>query len=232
MEKEYTKKNSAYFKKNPTWHIEDSEWKAQQIRKMIGRNNLKPDSIAEIGCGAGEVLFQVQEKEANKQITYSGYDISPDAFQLASTRERNGLTFYHQDLLQKDIHFDLLLVIDVFEHVEDYIGFIKKTAGKATYKIYHIPLDISVNGIIRNIPGKTLEKVGHLHYFTRETALSTLEYTGQTIIDHFYTPGSLGLPNKSLKKRILNFFRRIMFGFAPHLTVKLFGGYSLLVLTK
>jgi len=124
------------------------------------------------------------------------------------------------------------LIIDVLEHVEDYIGFIKKTANKATYKIYHIPLDVSFNGIIRNIPGKTMRDVGHLHYFTKDTALSTLQYTGQTIIDHFYTPGALELPNKNLKKRILNVFRKIMFGIAPNLTVKLFGGYSLMVLTK
>ena len=232
MEKEYTKKDSDYLKKNPTWHIEDSEWKAKQIKKMIDRNNLAPGTIAEIGCGAGEILLQLQEKNSNKQIIYSGYDISPDALKLASTRQRKGLTFYHEDLLQKDIHFDLLLMIDVFEHVEDYIGFIRKATSKSTYKIYHIPLDISLNGIIRNIPGKTMEDVGHLHYFTKDTALSILQYTGQTIIDHFYTPGAIELANKNLKKRILNVFRKIMFGIAPNLTVKLFGGYSLMVLTK
>jgi hypothetical protein len=38
--------------------------------------------------------------------------------------------------------------------------------------------------------------------------------------------------NKKLATKILNIARRIMYKISPDLTVKLFGGYSLLVLTK
>jgi len=51
--------------------------------------------------------------------------------------------------LEEDTYFDSLLCIDVFEHVEDYIGFVKTLKSKATYKIFHIPLDISVLSVIR-----------------------------------------------------------------------------------
>jgi len=232
MQFEYSKKDSEYLEKNPSWHTEDSPWKALQVLKMLERNKLNPKTIAEIGCGAGEILLQLQEKLKGRDIQFSGYEISPDAFQLTQERARPGLNFYHEDLLSKDIYFDVLLMIDVFEHVEDYIGFIRKSATKATFKIYHIPLDISVNGVLRNIPGKTREKVGHLHYFTKETAIETIKYTGQEIIDYFYTSGSIELPNKKISKKILNVFRRVVFKISPHTAVKLFGGYSLLVLAK
>ena len=232
MQKEYAKKNSEYLKKNPSWHIEDSSWKAIQVIKMFNRNKLHPQSIAEIGCGAGEILFQLQEKIGNPANTFAGYDISPDAIELAITRTRPGLSFHQENLIEKDLRFDVLLMLDVFEHVEDYIGFIRKSAAKATYKIYHIPLDFSVNGILRNIPGRTREDVGHLHYFTKDTAIETLKYTDQTIIDYFYTPVSIEVHNKKMGTKVLNVIRRIMFKISPHLTVKLFGGYSLLVLSK
>jgi hypothetical protein len=34
-----------YLDRNPTWHIEDSPWKAGQILKIIMRNNLNVNSI-------------------------------------------------------------------------------------------------------------------------------------------------------------------------------------------
>jgi SAM-dependent methyltransferase len=232
MQKEYAKKNSEYLKKNPSWHAEHSSWKATQVTKILNRNRLQPQSIVEIGCGAGEILFQLQEKMGNPAITFTGYDISPDAIELAITRTRPGLSYHKEDLTEKDLRYDVLLMLDVFEHVEDYIGFIRKSAAKATYKIYHIPLDFSVNGILRNIPARTREDVGHLHYFTKDTAIETLQYTDQTIIDYFYTAVSIEVHNKKMATKVLNVIRKIMFKISPHLTVKLFGGYSLLVLTK
>lgn len=51
--------DGTYFEKNPTWHIEDSAWKANQIQKILSQNKIKPKSICEIGCGAGEILKQL-----------------------------------------------------------------------------------------------------------------------------------------------------------------------------
>ena len=40
-----------YQQNNPTWHEEDSPWKARQIERMVKRNGLPTDRVAEIGCG-------------------------------------------------------------------------------------------------------------------------------------------------------------------------------------
>jgi hypothetical protein len=46
-----------YLDNNPTWHVEDSSWKAGQILKIIQRSNLQPNSICEIGCGLEKYLI-------------------------------------------------------------------------------------------------------------------------------------------------------------------------------
>ncbi len=64
LEEIYT--SGEYLAKNPTWHIEDSSWKAMQIIRMIAQNHLAPKTICEVGCGAGEILKQLQEVMDNQ----------------------------------------------------------------------------------------------------------------------------------------------------------------------
>jgi SAM-dependent methyltransferase len=228
----YVEQQSEYFEKHPTWHVEDSPWKAKQIKKILEQNNIHFNRIAEIGCGAGEILKQLQAIYKSSTIQFVGYEISPDAFALALSREGDQLTFFNEDLLSKEEYFDVLLMIDVFEHVEDYIGFIKSSNRKANYKVFHIPLEMSVISVLRNMPIEAKQSVGHLHFFMKDTILSILKDTGLEIIDFFYTPGALELPNKPLRTRLLSIPRKILFSINADFAVRLFGGYSLIVLGK
>jgi len=139
-----------------------------------------------------------------------------------------------EDLTLKNEKFDLLLMIDVFEHVEDCFGFIRKASAKATYKIYHIPLDITVYNILINNFKYMRYPGGHIHYYTKYIALETLKETGNEIIDCFYTAGYTELNQKGLTlfARFMNMLRRFFFKISPDLTAKILGGYSLMVLTK
>jgi len=223
-----------YLQNAPTWHVEDSAWKAGQILKIIERNKLTPSTIAEIGCGAGEILNQLHQRMTDKSIVFSGYEIAPDAHELCLTRQKERLSFYLGNLLDTDNIYDLLLVIDVFEHVEDYLSFIRGTAKMARYKIYHIPLDISVFAIFINNFKYTRTPGGHIHYFNKYTAIETLKYCGLEIVDSFYTPGVVELYKKNLTlfSRFMNFCRRIFFKISPDFTANWLGGYSLMVITK
>jgi SAM-dependent methyltransferase len=230
----YESADSEYLNSNPNWHVEDSPWKATQILKLMERNNLQPKTVVEIGCGAGEILNQLHQRMADKTIEFSGYEIAPDAFKLTRSREKERLHFFREDLLQTNNHYDLLLMIDVFEHVDDYLGFIRKAGKKASYKIYHIPLDISAFSILTNYPIGARKRVGHLHYFMKDTALASLKDSGQEIIDWFYTPGAFEVNNKNLGffGSIIQLMRRICYKIKPGFAVKAFGGFSLIVLTK
>lgn len=230
--KTYTLDNSEYLSKNPDWHISDSPWKALQIQKIIDHNQLKFENIAEIGCGAGEILNQLTLIYKNRPINYFGYEISPDAHKLCLERSKINLAFFQEDLLSNNKFYDILLIMDVIEHVDDYLGFIKKCGSKAVYKIYHIPLDISALGIIRDVPLAAKKSVNHIHYFMKDTALSSLTDSGQEIIDYFYTPVMIEVHNKKISTKILNIFRKILYKINPDFCVKFLGGYSILVLTK
>ncbi len=47
-----------------TWHLEDAEFKATYIDKILRRNKLAPRTVCELGCGAGGVLAALQKKRA------------------------------------------------------------------------------------------------------------------------------------------------------------------------
>jgi SAM-dependent methyltransferase len=222
-----------YLGNNPTWHVEDSAWKAKQILKIIERNNLQPESVCEVGCGSGEILNQLYLKMP-ETVDFTGYEISPQAFELCKTRNKQRLNFNLGDLVrQENVYFDVLLCIDVFEHIEDYLTFLKDLQKKAKYKIFHIPLDLSVSSVLRSSPIlRARQSVGHLHYFSKETALATLKDSGYEICDYFYTAGSIDLPKKSFKTLLANFPRKVLYGLNQDIAVRLLGGYSLLVLTK
>ncbi len=65
------------------------------------------------------------------------------------------------------------MAIDVFEHVEDYFGFLRKIKGE--YKIFHIPLDLSMQTVLRATPIIANRKtLGNVHYFTKEIAIEAL----------------------------------------------------------
>ncbi len=225
--------SGAYLAHHPGWNEEDSPWKARQILKMIERNSLHPTTVCEVGCGSGEILNQLSMSLGN-EVRFVGYDISPIALEICKPKSKANMVFCLGDLLASDEeHFDLLLAIDVFEHVEDYLGFLKKLRLKATRTIFHIPLDLSVQSILRSHRILHARKNGgHLHYFTKETALATLQDTGYSIIDYFYTPGSLGLPHRGWKANLLRIPRRALFSVHEDFAARLLGGFSLLVLCE
>jgi hypothetical protein len=128
--------------------------------------------------------------------------------------------------------FDLLLCLDVLEHVEDYFGFLRGLRGKATHNIFHIPLVLSAQWVWRADPiMRERQQAGHLHYFTKETALATLRDTGYDVVDWFYTAGAIANP-RSVKARLASWPRRLLSGINQDWVVRVLGGYSLLVLAK
>jgi len=222
-----------YSDNNPTWHTEDSEWKSNQIMKIITKNNLLPKSICEIGCGAGEILNQLFKKMPDN-VKFIGYEISTFAYQLCIPKKTNRLDFKLYNLFDDNTtDYDVVMAIDVFEHVEDYFDFLRRLNKKGTYKIFHIPLEMVALYMFRKTSIMNCRaQYGHIHYFSKDTVLAILQETGYEVIDFFYTPVHVVTPTISFKQSLLSMFRKVCFRFNKDLTVRLLGGYSLLVLTK
>ncbi len=226
-------RDGSYLKYNPSWHIEESPFKVKQILRMINRQHMEPKSVCDVGCGAGLVLSELQPHLPSDCACW-GYDVSPDALSMCANRENEKLRFCLLDIRRDecDTYFDLLLMLDVFEHVEDYIGLVRAVRSKARQKLFHIPLDLSVQAVLRK-NGLLLRRDhhAHLHYFTKETALRTLTDVGYTIVDWFYTPRCIELGDLFVQK-IARVPRTLCFAGLPDLTVRVLGGYSLMVLAE
>jgi hypothetical protein len=221
-----------YLADNPTWHAEDSAWKADQILSMLGRHDLRPQTICEVGCGAGEILRQLHDR-MDHQPWCVGYDVSPQAIALASARSSDRLAFRQGDALGDQDRCELVMLIDVIEHVEDYFSLLRQLRDRADHVLLHIPLELSAVSVLLDYPMTfSRERLGHLHFFTRGTALGMLRGLGYEVVDWTYTAASSQYPAGSWKLRALERARRIVFPLSQSAAARGLGGYSLLVLAR
>jgi SAM-dependent methyltransferase len=220
--------DGSYSSKNPGWHEDHAPWKARQVLSMLGDRSFRPESIVDIGCGTGGVLEVIAGALNGTRLV--GYDPSSQAIGMVERSDRVELRVG----TPKDVHehYDLALSLDVFEHVEDYIGFLRSLRPIADWFIFHIPLDVSAQSVIRERPLLAARSaVGHLHYFTHRTALATLETAGFEIVcDKLLFPNDM--PGRQVKTRIANIPRDLGRHLRPRLSARIFGGSTLLVLAS
>jgi SAM-dependent methyltransferase len=241
----YTKGD--YLKKQPTWHVEESPWKVKAILRMLQQNQLRPKTICEVGCGVGEVVKLLQD-DIGYDCTLWGYEISPQAFELCKARANERLHFKLADFTQEDdAFFDLLLVMDVFEHIEDYFSFLRALKPKGEYKIFQVPLDLSVRSVLFKQLVGYRTSFGHIHYFTKELAIQALKDLGYEVLDYFYTieesePPPLERHASRLrrarrflgryKRRLLRPLNKLLLTLMPDIMERIFGHWRLLILAK
>lgn len=223
----------AYSRANPDWHEEDAPWKAAQIARLLADYRVAVSRIVDVGCGAGGVLAGLQ-RALPPQCTFAGYDVSPAAIARCQSKQNDRLSFINGDYLGLETEIaDVLLAVDVIEHVEDYFGFLRALRGRARKFVFHIPLDLHLSSVARVRPLLLVrQKVGHIHYFLRETALATLADTGYRLIAERYTAGGVELQTGSSRTILLRLPRRVLSRVAPHVAARWLGGFSLLVLAE
>ena len=220
-----------YLAANPDWHEDDAAWKVQQVRRLFARNRIAVGSYCDIGCGTG--LCTQLLRDVFQGAEADGYEFSPQAHALAQKRAAPGLRFHNGSPFDETGTFDLALALDVVEHVENAFDFIRGMARVGRHILLHIPLDMNALAVLREWPILAARRdVGHIHYFTRGTAIALLRDCGLEIVDELYTPWAIDQSDKSWKKRLAAWPRRLAFAAAPHVTVRAIGGWSLLVLAR
>ena len=223
--------SGAYLEENPDWHAGESEWKARAIARMLDSHGIRPSSVADVGCGTGDVLALLQATlPAGARLT--GYDIAPKAIELAQHKANDALSF-EVGMPDDSDTFDLMLILDVIEHLEDGEGWLRSIRGKAAYTILHLPLDLTVHRVIRpKALNDIRRRYGHLHFYNREVALSIVRTAGFEIVDSAYTEEfKEGQPN-TFKAGLISLPRRMGYAISPDWSVRLLGGCRLLVLAK
>ncbi len=222
-----------YALQHPNWHREHSDWKAAQVRGILQRNGLAPRTVVEVGCGAGGILAALQ-RELDPAVGFTGYEIAPEALKLAAPLANARLRFVLGDLIAlAPPPADVLLAIDVAEHVEDYLGFLRALRPRAQAHVFHLPIDLTVlSGMQPHRLQWAFDSVGHLHYFTAETALQALRNSGYRVADWCLTSVELDLPLAPGQQQRLRLLRRLGRRISPVWTSRVIGGFSLLALCR
>jgi SAM-dependent methyltransferase len=221
-----------YLARNPTWHDEDSAWKVSHITSILRRNRIDPLSICEVGCGGGGIVQLLAQSFPTAAVC--GYEISPQA--LGTCRARPplaNLSFHAGSPFDEASRYEVMMAIDVVEHVEDPFTFVRSMAALSGWQLFHVPLDMNALSVGRGwVIRDARANIGHLHYFNRDTILSLLAECGLEVVDSFYTPWAIDQSSKTLKKRLAALPRRVGFAVAPDLVVRLVGGWSLMILAR
>jgi len=220
-----------YVGKNPTWDIEDAPWKAQLVQQMLERHRIVPRRVAEVGCGAGAVLAEL--RRALPEAELSGYDIAPQAAQFWPGHASVNVRFTLGDFFESRERADVVLVLDVIEHLSDPFLFLSRLRETADLFVFHIPLDLSALSVLRETPLLHVrDKVGHVHYYTRGLALALLRECGFDVIDWRYTGAAFNAPQRGWGTRLAGLVRRIVYAAGKDFGARLLGGQTLLVLAR
>ena len=233
-------KSKEYYKKNPSYHVEDAGFKWNNFKNSILKSEINLSqvrSIGEIGCGSGQILSLAKKSGLFKETEYVGYDTNLDAIILAKSLD-GSIKYLNEDLVNKNLEkkFDILIVSDVFEHVDDYYSFLQTLRKKAKYLIFNIPLQMNLTSLLRrkNVFEISYNQVGHLHFFSSKTAKLALEKNGYSILYTTYARNRFfELKKQFTIKKFLIAIPEFLLGLINEdLSCDVFGGYSLVVITK
>jgi len=230
IEKRYY--DTRYLAEHPDWDRKDSSWKANLVKAILSDFEIHPSRICEIGCGAGDVLVQL--KRYYPDTKFYGYDISPQAAAFWKEPEHHGITFRQGDYFElKSEVCDVILMLDVIEHLRDPFTFLERLRSTAAHFVFHIPLDLSASTVLRGHPLlNSRSKAGHIHYYTKELAIATLKDCGFEILHWRYSGAAINSPKCTLKTRLAMLPRLVLYAICKDFGVRALGGETLLVLAK
>lgn len=225
--------DSQYLHQHPTWDGEEAVLKAAWINEMIKKLQLPITDVIEAGCGSGRILSELSKQ--HPAAHFRGFDVSPQAISIAKQYENNLISFHEADLLKDSTaSAELLLLIDVLEHVPDYYGLLEGLHSKAKHFIFHIPLDLCCRTILKpELLMQQRQSSGHIHYFSKEMVLWMLHDTGYQVMDWWYTKPTSDLQSEpGIKNKTKKSIRNLSFNLSKDRAVKWWGGYSMLIAAR
>lgn len=186
-----------YINRNPSLHQEDSSWKVSKITPLIMKamKNIDKEEInlLDIGGGAGQILKMVSkniEDKHDRKVNNFALDLSPGILEIQ--KENNpGLKCLNEDICNnslKDKEIDIILMIDVLEHIPNDDVALKELRRIFDFAILKVPLENNMYSKLLTFlkRNKSREQVGHINFYTLNELKSLISNNGE-IVDLYFT---------------------------------------------
>lgn len=129
----------------------------------------KYTSVAEIGCATGELIGTFPGSDIKRRV---GFDISP--LNILSARKKfSQVTFYNNDFRLSAEKFDLVILSDILEHVENDIEFLQAAGKMGKLVLVNLPIEKCLVNLFRNYGFD--DPSGHLRSYSLEDGLQLFE---------------------------------------------------------
>lgn len=177
-------------------------WENKYLKSVIPEN-LKIETILEVGCGTGDLIgrFPTDIPESNR----FGVDISNKNIEFAKRKypEINFCvgTIYNLIFSKIKKDFDLIILSDILEHVKNDLELLIKSSEHAQFIVVNIPLEKCYSTRKRQY-GVT-DIAGHLRAYNLKDALSLINKADLKIVNS----KKVSVINESFwQKRFTKFF--------------------------
>ncbi len=181
------------------------------LRRLCGPLLQRDAKIAEVGCGSGLVQRQFEDR---LDLSVDGFDLNTEALQRSVSR-RSRLACYDVHDRKEALHgrYDLILLLDVLEHVQEERAFLNATSFLASPG-GHLVINVPASP---RLYSRYDEAVGHLRRYTPVSLLEIGKGSGLELVRWSYW----GLPlvalaiARKLAVTLVSRDRVIRLGFEP-----------------
>jgi hypothetical protein len=174
-------RDGSYIELNPSLHAEDVEYKLGHIRALLNEEPLSARKvrILDVGGGSGLIAAGVGNYLSARGCTVEcvGLEISPEMLQCQRINNRYLIASTDDfDTAARHGPFDLVLLIDVIEHVAEPAVLVDKVDLISDRILYNIPIERNLADLVRNVycRGHYYERqtasLGHIHFFSWRSA--------------------------------------------------------------
>ena len=182
----------------------------ERLQRMT-KYNKNIETLLDIGCGYGFWMDYCEKRGIETQ----GFDISSEAVNYA--KDQLGLNVTHDDLIgfQKDRRYDVAILFDVLEHLEDPNKALQKCRTLIKPKgLLYLQVPNLIGFRIPNDHGYGLPH--HLWQFNPKSLSLLLEKNGFDVLDKWTGPmGVIGAYEKGTNL----FFKKLVWGLSSKLNL-------------
>ncbi len=242
-----------YLRNNPTLHEEDSLWKVKKLKPyldMFMKYQLhKSINILDVGGGAGVVLKGASDYLIDKyrvNIKKNLLDLSSVMLEIQTRNNPDAKIIINSDIEKtpiKNKEIDLLLMIDVLEHIPHPEKAMREIRRIAKYAIFKVPLEDNLIIKMLNFLSrgdfkkqKTVGILGHINCYNITSLTKQITQNLGEILCFSYTNAPeyfLQSPDYKKKNTIIHkcvfFLATIMFKMSPEICAKIFNDFVIIL---